>query len=107
LIDYTTPFEIQIGDFTIYHSGDCYSHAKLNVCRQPDLWVLHPRCGMKAVEGARDAVHPKKVVIAHLQEMDHSKGRYRWTYRDGLNEKALLEEAGFAAVMPLWGERLA
>ncbi len=107
LIDYTMPFEIQIGDFTIYHSGDCSNYEKLKVSRQPDLWVVHPRCGMNAVEGAREALHPKKVVLAHLQEMGHSKGRYRWTYRDGLDEKARLEESGFAAVMPLWGDRLA
>ena len=106
LIDYTTTFEVQIGNFTIFHSGDCASKAKLHVSRQPDIWVLHPRCGMKAVEGCQEAVHPKTAVIAHLQEMGHAKGRYRWTYRDGLNEKARLEEAGFSALMPLWGERL-
>jgi len=106
LIDYTTPFEIQIGDYTIYHSGDCCSHAKLHVTRQPDMWVFHPYCGMKPEDGCREAIHPKLAVIAHLQEMGHAKGRYRWTYRDGINQKNRLEEAGFAALMPLWGERL-
>ena len=106
LIDYTTPFEVQIGNFTLFHSGDCSSHAKLHVSRQPDLWVFHPRCGMKAVEGCQEAIHPKTAVIAHLQELGHAKGRYRWTYRDGLDEKAKLEELGFSARMPLWGERL-
>ena len=106
LIDYTTPFEVQIGNFTLFHSGDCSSHAKLHVSRQPDLWVFHPRCGMKAVEGCQEAIHPKTAVIAHLQELGHAKGRYRWTYRDGLDEKAKLEEVGFSARMPLWGERL-
>ena len=107
LIDYTTPFEVQIGDFTLYHSGDCCSHEKLHVSRQPDIWVFHPRCGMDAAKGCQEAIHPKLAVIAHLQEMGHAKGRYRWTYRDGLDEKAKLEAAGFAARMPLWGDRLA
>ena len=107
LIDYTTPFEVQIGDFTLYHSGDCYSHAKLHVSRQPDIWVFHPYCGMDVVKGCQEAIHPKLAVIAHLQEMGHAKGRYRWTYRDGLDVKARLEAAGFAARMPLWGDRLA
>ena len=107
LIDYTTPFEVQIGDFTLYHSGDCCSHAKLHVSRRPEIWVFHPRCGMDAVAGCRETVNPKLAVIAHLQEMGHAKGRYRWTYRDGLNEKARHEAAGFAAKMPLWGQRLA
>ena len=55
---------------------------------------------------AMDRVHPKTAVIAHLQELGHAKGRYRWTYRDGLDEKAQLEAAGISARMPLWGERL-
>ena len=107
LIDYTTPFEVQIGDFTLYHSGDCCSHEKPHVSRQPDIWIFHPRCGMDAAKGCQEAIHPKLAVIAHLQEMGHAKGRYRWTYRDGLDEKAKLEAAGFAARMPLWGDRLA
>ncbi len=107
LIDYTTPFEVHIGSFTLYHSGDCCSHAKLKPTRRPDMWVFHPRCGMDAVKGCREAVRPRLAVIAHLQEMGHHKDRYRWTYRDGLNEKARLETAGFAAKMPLWGDRIA
>lgn len=107
LIDYTTPFEVQIGDFTIYHSGDCCSHEKLGVSRQPDLWVFHPFCGMDAARGCVEAIRPKLAVIAHLQELGHAKGRYRWTYRDGLRQKSKIEAEGFAARMPLWGERLA
>ena len=107
LIDYTTTFEVQIGDFTLFHSGDCCSHDKLGVSRRPDLWVFHPRCGMKPDIACREAVRPKTAVIAHLQEMAHAKGRWRWTYRDGLDEKAKIEAAGFEAVMPLWGARLA
>ena len=107
LIDYTTPFEVQIGNFTIYHSGDCCSHEKLHVSRQPDIWVFHPYCGMDVVKGCKEAINPKLAVIAHLQEMGHAKGRYRWTYRDGLNVKTKLESAGFVAKMPLWGDRLA
>ena len=61
---------------------------------------------LKGVKACRETVHPKLAVIAHLQEMGHHKGRYRWTYRDGLNQKADLETAGFAATMPLWGDRI-
>jgi hypothetical protein len=107
LIDYTTPFEVHIGSFTLFHSGDCCDHAKLKPTRRPDMWVFHPRCGMDAAKGCKEAVNPKLAVIAHLQEMGHPKDRYRWTYRDGLDEKARIEAAGFAAKMPLWGERIA
>ncbi len=106
LIDYTTTFEVQMGNFSLFHSGDCCSHAKLHVSRPPDLWICHPRCGMNAAKGCQEAVRPKLAVIAHLQEMGHAKDRYRWTYRDGLDDKAKIEAAGFAAKMPLWGERL-
>ena len=106
LIDYTTPFEVQIGAFTLYHSGDCCSHEKLHVSRQPDMWVFHPYCGMDVTKGCAEAIHPKLAVIAHLQELGHAKDRYRWTYCDGLRQKAKIESAGFVARMPLWGERL-
>ena len=107
LIDYTTSFEVQIGNFTLFHSGDCSSYAKLHVSRQPDMWVFHPLCIMDVAKGCSEAIHPKLAVIAHLQELGHAKGRYRWTYCDGLRQKSKIEAAGFAARMPLWGERLA
>lgn len=107
LIDYTTPFEVQIGNFTLFHSGDCSSYVKLHVSRQPDMWVLHPLCIMDVAKGCSEAIHPKLAVITHLQELGHAKGRYRWTYCDGLCQKSKIEAAGFAARMPLWGERLA
>ena len=106
LIDFTTPFEVQIGNFTLYHSGDCYSHAKLHVSRQPDLWVLHPRCGMDPAKACAETIRPKKAVVAHLQELGHAKGRARWTYENGMSDCRRIEAAGFPAVMPLWGERL-
>ena len=107
LKNYTTTFEVRIGNFTIFHSGDCSSHAKLHVSRAPDLWVLHPRCGMDAANACVEAVHPKTAIVAHLQEMGHPIGHARWTYDDGLAEVAKIEAAGFHAVMPLWGDRLA
>ena len=98
---------MQIGNFTLYHSGDCYSHAKLHVLRQPDLWVLHPRCGMDPAKACAEAIRPKKAVVAHLQELGHAKGGARWTYENGMSDCRRIEAAGFPAVMPLWGERLA
>ena len=107
LIDFTTPFEVQIGNFTLYHSGDCYSHAKLHVSRQPDLWVLHPRCGMDPAKACAETIRPKKAAVAHLQELGHAKGRARWTYENGMSDCRRIEAAGFPAVMPVWGDRLA
>jgi hypothetical protein len=61
---------------------------------------------MNPAEASRTVVHPKKVVIAHLQEMCHSRNRYRWTYRDGLKVKDSLLQAGVDSVIPMWGERI-
>ena len=41
-----------------------------------------------------------------MRQWFHGVRSHKWTYRDGLYEKARLEEAGFSARMPLWGERL-
>ncbi len=106
LVDYTTAFEITIGDFVIYHSGDCSNAQKLRPqCPNPDLWIFHPRCGMKPVDGAR-AVNPKLSVVAHLNELGHARDRWRWTWAHGEEDKKALESAGFRAVVPLWGDRI-
>ena len=106
LIDFTTAFEITIGDFVIYHSGDCGNAEKLRPeCPNPDLWMFHPRCGMKPVDGAR-AVNPKLSVVAHLNELGHARDRWRWTWAQGEHDRQSLEEAGFRAVVPLWGDRI-
>lgn len=106
LIDFTTAYEVQIGNFTLFHSGDCSNYQKLQPSRRPDLWFVHPYCGMKTAVAAEKAVHPARVVISHLQELGHAKDRWRWTYRDGLKVKNELAAAGFASIVPLWGDRL-
>ena len=106
LIDFTTAFEITIGDFVIYHSGDCSNAEKLRPeCPNPDIWMFHPRCGMKPVDGARE-VNPKLAVVAHLNELGHAKNRWRWTWEQGEHDRQSLEEAGFKAIVPLWGDRI-
>ena len=106
LVDFTTAFEITIGDFVIYHSGDCSNADKLRPeCPFPDVWVFHPRCGMKPADGAR-AVNPKLAVVAHLNELGHARGRWRWTWAHGERDRQALGEAGFKAVVPLWGDRI-
>lgn len=105
LVDFTTVFEINVGGFRILHSGDCFNVAKLNSQGRPDLWIVHPRCGMNVADGVRK-FSPKVTAIAHLNELGHAKGHARWTYEDGLFEVAKVEKEGGRAVMPLWGERI-
>ena len=106
LVNFTTFYEIHIGDFTLCHTGDCSDFAKLKFSRTPDLWVVHPYCGMDVVQASKRAVHPKKVLVGHIEELAHPKNMWRWSYSDGLKVKSNLESAGFAAVFPLWGDRV-
>ena len=106
LIDFTTGFEISVGDFTLLHTGDSCNIDKINPGRTPDLWVVHPRCGL-SVEACVAKFHPKCTVIAHLVELGHARDRCRWTLADGETVKAKVEAAGGKAVVPLWGDRIA
>jgi hypothetical protein len=61
---------------------------------------------MDSVKAANEAIHPKKVLVGHIEELTHPKNMWRWSYNDGLSVKTNLEKAGFGAVFPLWGERI-
>ena len=105
LVDFTTVFEVHVGNYTICHSGDCSNVAKLNPTRRPDLWIVHPYCGLQAAEGVRK-MKPQLTAMAHLNELGHARDRWRWTWADGFKAKSQAEEAGGAAIVPVWGERI-
>ncbi|MBQ7189052.1 MAG: MBL fold metallo-hydrolase [Kiritimatiellae bacterium] len=105
LVDFTMPFEVTVGDYTIFHTGDSANIAKLTPQKTPDLWIVHPYCGLKAADGVKKFA-PKLTVIAHLQELGHARNRWRWSFADGKRAVAAVEEAGGKAVMPLWGDRI-
>ena len=106
LVDFTTAFEIKVGDFTIYHTGDCGNLNKLKPhSPSPDIWIVHPFCGVNAVRGTV-ALKPKLVALSHLNELAHAKGRARWTWAQGMAVKRKIESKGTKAVVPLWGERI-
>lgn len=105
LENFTSAFEITVGDWTLYHSGDSSNIGKLSPTHAPDLWIVHPLNGVDVAEGVRK-FHPKCTAICHLCELGHRPGRWRWTLADGFNEAARAAEAGTEAVVPLWGERI-
>ena len=106
LADFTTAFEITSGGYTIYHTGDCSNVAKLKPkCGRPDLWIVHPVCGMDVRDGY-GKFQPKLTAIEHLNELGHRPGRSRWTYQRGFAEAAKIETLGGKTVVPLWGERI-
>lgn len=103
LKNFTSTFEISVGDWTLYHTGDSSNLAKLNPTHKPDLWFVHPRCGLDVTAAVRK-FHPRRTVIGHLCELGHTK--WRWTLADGLDEAAKAEAAGTEAIVPLWGQRI-
>lgn len=103
LRNFTSSFEITVGDWTLYHTGDSSNITKLNPSRRPDLWFVHPRCGLDVAEGVRK-FRPRRVVIGHLCELGHSQ--WRWTLADGLAEAAKAKAAGAEAIVSLWGQRI-
>ena len=77
LIDFTTAFEINVGGWKLYHTGDCGrgSESKLGVADgRPDLWLFFPGCGINVAEAVKK-VKAKRIVFGHLWELGHSAGR--------------------------------
>ena len=106
LIDFTTAFEIRVGDWTLYHTGDCGSgsEGKLKTtCGSPDLWLFFPGCGINVAK-AVGRVRPKKVVFGHLWELGHKTGRLTTPMVRNALAKAK-PECGDVSVA-LWGERV-
>ena len=107
LIDFTTAFEIRVGDWTLYHTGDCgrKSERKLRTAwGRPDLWLFFPGCGIDVTRAVR-RIRPKRLVFGHLWELGHDSGRL-----DAPLVRAALSAARSVGVEPelaLWGDRLA
>ena len=106
LIDFTTAFEIRIGDWTISHTGDCgrKSERKLRTAwGRPDLWLFFPGCGIDVARAVR-RIRPKRLVFGHLWELCHESGRL-----DAPLIRAALSAARSAGADPdlaFWGVRL-
>ena len=104
LREFTSAFEITVGDWTLYHTGDSFRTSMLNPTRAPDLWVCHPHNGI-GIDWAVRKFHPKKTVIAHLDELEH-EGTGRIDVRRALADAAMVEAEGSEAVIAIWGDRI-
>lgn len=107
LVDFVTAFEIKVGDFVIYHTGDSGkgTEPKLRTTwGRPDLWLFFPGCGIDTAK-AIAKVNAKKVAFGHAWELGHGAGR--------LNEELIrprLAEARNAGCddvsLAFWGDRI-
>lgn len=104
LVDYTTTFEIRVGDWILYHSGDCGNAEKLGtVLGRPDLWTIFPGCGVGVAQALRK-IQPKKVVFGHLWELGHAKWRLTTPMIRAALEAARPECPQTSVA--LWGDRI-
>ena len=107
LVDFTTAFEIRIGGFVLYHTGDSGwgTEPKLSTkWGRPDLWLFFPGCGVDVAK-AVERVKPRRIAFGHLWELGHSTGRL--TADMVRTARGRAAAAGCADVsVPLWGERV-
>ena len=110
LIDFTTAFEIKIGDFILYHTGDSGRGTvpKLETAwGRPDLWLFFPGCGINTPEAVAK-IDAKRIAFGHLWELGHRQG-HKGRFDERLIRPRLAEAkaAGCKDVsIAFWGDRI-
>lgn len=104
LLDFTTAFEIRVGNWKLYHTGDCGVADKLKIHNTPpDVWTFFPGCGIK-VATAIKKIQPKKTVFGHLWELAHSSSRLDAPLIKRALKKAKSVNANVEVAF--WGDRI-
>ena len=106
-IDFTTAFEIKIGDLRLLHTGDFRpSNGKLCVkWGRPDLWLFFPMSGLDIADAMR-RIGPKRVVFGHLWELGHAVGKgraHKWHINRAMPKAK--SQCGDVSVA-FWGDRI-
>lgn len=104
LVDFTTAFEVKVGDWILYHTGDCGNANKLRTTwGKPDLWLFFPGCGVN-VASAVKKIGAKRVAFGHLWELGHRGGRLSTPLINAARARA--QSVGVTAEVPMWGDRI-
>ena len=108
-INFTMAFEIRIGNWRLYHTGDSGRGTEPKLVTpwgRPDLWLFFPGCGIDTAMAVAK-VNPKRIVFGHLWELGHLN-KHRGRLDEPLIRRAL------AAARPIvkdtslvfWGDRI-
>ena len=105
-INFTMAFEIRIGNWLLYHTGDSGRGTEPKLVTpwgRPDLWLFFPGCGIDVGKAVRK-VEPKRVVFGHLWELGHKTGRLTapMIRRALMNARPHCGDVSFA----LWGDKV-
>jgi len=104
LVDFTTAFEIRVGNWLLYHSGDCGVASKLRTTwGRPDLWTFFPGCGVDVAD-AVTRIGAKRTAFGHLWELGHRRGRLTSPLIAAARRQA--EGVGQKVEVPMWGDRI-
>ena len=110
LIDFTTAFEIKVGDWTLYHTGDSGrgTEPKLEtIWGHPDLWLFFPGCGIDTAKAVAK-IKAKRIVFGHLWELEH-KQNHQGRLDEPLLRRALVRAAKGGSKntsLAFWGDRV-
>jgi len=106
-IDFTTAFELRIGDFRLLHTGDCgVANDKLRVeWGRPDLWLLFPMTSLDVTDAFK-RIRPKRCAFGHLWELGHEVGRGRVTERHIRRGLDMAGRASGKTTVAFWGDRV-
>lgn len=104
LLDFTTAFEIRVGGWKLYHTGDCGVADKLKTrWGRPDVWTFFPGCGID-VAAAAGMIRAEKLIFGHLWELNHRTGRLTAPLIRRAVQKA--QSVNVDPHVAFWGERI-
>ena len=92
---------------TIFATGDSRDVTQLNPPGEVDIFIPHPRVGLKVPE-AVEKFRPKSVLYSHMLELRHTPPTpwYAVPYTLLKDEMAQVSGTGCTALAPCWGEKL-
>ena len=108
-INFTMAFEIRIGNWRLYHTGDSGRGTEPKLVTPwgpPDLWLFFPGCGIDTAKAVAK-VNPKRIVFGHLWELGHLN-KHRGRLDEPLIRRALAAARPIVkdTTLAFWGDRI-